>query len=186
MDTLFNQIAKTVEKIVLDSLTEQLNYFAQNVVELPEMKEMNVTVDQVLECWNSNSDFKVEVLSSPVNNASTSTTVSRSKSFSNGETPSRKPRAQTDKSRKCQVPKQRGDNKGEPCDKNCVVGTEFCPEHLKKNQPASASSRASSSHDESGTAEVCSHVLQNGPNKGNPCGKKITSGSWCTVHAKKH
>ncbi len=168
METFSDQLAKTVQEIILHSITEQLYSFAKNVVELPELK--GVTVEEIIECWNSNSDFKVETF--PSNDEVVA------------ETPSRKPRAQTDKSRKCQVPKQRGDNKGEPCSKNCVTGTEFCPEHLKKNQPSSASSVMSRGSEENGGE--CSHLLQNGPNKGNPCGKKITSGSWCTVHAKKH
>jgi cell division protein FtsN len=200
MDAFLEQLAKTVEQNILAALAGQLNAFAKNVVELPEMKEKGVTAEQVLDCWNSVSEFKVVLGAAPASSAPAAAAAA-----SGAETPSRKPRAQTDKNHKCQVPKQRGDHKGEPCGKNCVVGTDYCPEHLKKNQPSgSTAAPATPATAESTPAPAaaapapaapkpaavagatCEHVLQTGANKGQACGKKATSGTWCTTHAKKH
>lgn len=191
MDAFLEQLARNVEQNILASLAVQLQAFAKNVVELPEMTEKGVTAQQVIDCWNSVSDFKVGLRAVTTCSDATATTTAPG-----DQTPSRKPRAQTDKNHKCQVPKQRGDNKGEPCGKNCVVGTDFCPEHLKKNQKSpSTPSQPATDADGSApaptkpvpvTGSTCEHVLQTGANKGQPCGKKVTSGTWCTTHAKKH
>ena len=189
MDAFLEQLAKTVEQNILAALSGQLNAFAKNVVELPEMKEKGVTAEQVMDCWNSVSDFKVVLGAVP---------AAAPAAAGGDSTPSRKPRAQTDKNHKCQVPKQRGESKGEPCGKNCVVGTDYCPEHLKKNQkspgpapdaaPAATTTTAAPAPAKPApvAGATCEHILQTGANKGQACGKKATSGTWCTVHAKKH
>jgi hypothetical protein len=184
MDSFLDQLTKTVEQSILSTLSSKLNEFAAHVADLPEMKEQAVTKEQILECWNSVSDFKVPVSASRV------ATISDSPA-------SKKPRAQTDKLRKCQVPKMRGDSKGEPCGKNCVLDCDFCPEHLKKNQKSPDANSPAADVSSKSTVQavkseapaagaMCEHLLQTGANKGNPCGKKVSSGSWCSVHAKKH
>jgi hypothetical protein len=190
MDAFLEQLAKNVEQTILSALSSKLKEFAAHVVELPEMKEKNVTKEQILETWNSVSEFKI------------STSVATVVETGSNTPADKKSRAKTDKNKKCQVTKTRGDSKGDPCGKNCVVDTDFCPEHLKKNQK-SPSNVAKESSEESAPAPseplaatdsvasanggTCAHILETGKNKGNVCGKKATKdGKWCTVHGKKH
>lgn len=189
MDDFLSQLSSSVEQKILYELGAQLRSFAAHVVELPEMKEKNITVEQVLECWNSVSDFKI----------SSTTAVSSAPlaSAAGSATPTPRTRSATDSSRKCCFKLQRGDRKDQDCGRNCVVETDYCSEHLKKQQKKSSpSSPASSTNSPVSqrataapvplTAGGCQHALESGVNKGNLCGKKVTTGSWCTVHAKKH
>lgn len=209
MDSFLEQLSKSVEQTILSALSAKLKDFAAHVVELPEMKEKNVTKEQILEAWNSVSEFKV--VTSAQNAASAQSAASAQKAVENGSEvvdensegdSDKKLRSKTDKNKKCQVPKTRGDKKGEPCGKNCVVDTNFCPEHLKKNykspsKEVKTSENVDSEADESKevskevsadkVSDVCPHILESGKNKGSVCGKKTTKdGKWCTVHAKKH
>lgn len=190
MDDFLSQLSSSVEQKILYELGAQLRSFAAHVVELPEMKEKNITVEQVLECWNSVSDFKI----------SSTAAVSSVPPTSSAGSATPRTRSTTDSSRKCCFKLQRGDRKDQECGRNCVVETDYCSEHLKKQQkkssPSSPSSPASSVNSpvsQSATAAPvpltaggCQHALESGVNKGNLCGKKVTTGSWCTVHAKKH
>ena len=181
MEGFLDNLSKSVEASILTSLTGKLNEFATLLIELPEMKAKGVTKEQVLDCWNSVSEFKVAagdmVSVGPV---------------SSGD---KKPRAKTDRDHKCGVLKTRGDNAGQPCGKNCVVDTDFCPEHLKKNQKVDDSkgstiptmtTSAAPSVSAAASTGTCQHVLQTGKNKGNACTAKAKEGKWCTTHAKKH
>lgn len=136
MEAFLSNLAKELEQHALTLVTRKLSEFADCVITLPELK--GVTKAQVLECWNSVSDVKINP------EAPTPTPVAGSASPK-----STKPRAQTDKTRKCQVPKQRGANAGEPCGKNCEVGSDFCPAH---NPERKAAAKATSSAAPSMTA----------------------------------
>jgi len=193
MDAFLANLSKTVESSILAALSGKLNEFATHVVELPEMKEKGITREQVLECWNSVSDLKI-------NPAAPLAAVG-----GGGATPSAaKPRAKTDKNKKCPVPKQRGDNAGQPCGRNCVVGEDFCPTHLTKNTKSATPVTGTAPAEEkkeaapltvapppaSSAAGGCQHIMQGGKRPGAPCGAKVTKttadGSWCTTHGKKH
>lgn len=179
------KVKETVTQNVLQSLALKLSEFAKLVTELPEMKEKGVTADQVLECWNSVSDFKV-----------TSAVTSAVPTGEGAGTPGteKKTRAKTDKNVTCKVPKTRGEHAGEPCGKNCVVGTQFCSSHLKTGKPTpkqegevkseAVPQAAPASSDPSGG---CKHILQNGVRKDKECGKKCSAGNnYCTNHKAKY
>ena len=199
MEQFLTNLSKTVETSILSALTGKLNEFASYVVDLPEIKEKGVTKEQVIECWNSVSDLKINP-----SNMAVSGVVS---------TGPAKPRTKTDKNRKCQVPKQRGDNVGQPCGRNCAVGEDVCPTHLSKgsksNGPTAAiinpnvPSNVPSVEEKKvvvpppapvasvpGTEATCQHVMLGGKRPGQPCGVKATKttaeGHWCTTHGKKH
>jgi hypothetical protein len=211
METFLNQIVAKVNNVVLSSIHEKLNEFANLVAELPEMKEKGVTAARVIEMWNSTSDFKVTHSVQSV----ASTAVGGTSGVSGGGSEEKKARVKTDKNKKCQVPKTRGDNAGQPCGKNCVIDTDYCSEHLKKYNKTSDNSvgtavangvsaqvpqsvpngvtmlptatGATALPVPAGSTAVCQHILVSGANKGNPCGKKVNKeGKWCTAHAKKY
>ncbi len=180
-DKYLTELAASVDNEILRSLTAKLNSFSMLICEMPEMKEKAVTPIQIIELWNQNSTYKVKagVTEIPASSVSTSAKPKTA-------------RAKTDRDRKCQVPKMKGESAGQPCGHNCVVDQEYCPEHLKKLQKTESTTEKTTEKSETassdGTEEKsgCQHELVNGPRKGMTCGKPVKDRQYCKVHGEKH
>jgi hypothetical protein len=174
-DKFLADLANTVDNEILRALTAKLNSFSLLVCEMPEMKEKAVTPVQIIDLWNQNSTYKIKagVTVEPAPAASAKPKAARAK---------------TDKDRKCQVPKTKGESAGQPCGHNCVVDQEYCPEHLKKMQKTSSVKETAETASSDGSEEKsgCQHELVNGPRKGMTCGKPVKDRQYCKVHGEKH
>lgn len=115
MESFLNSLTQSLQDSVVASIRAKLESFADAVVSATEGK---VSKEQVLECWNKlHPDVPAAASVSPT---------------------SSKPRAQTDKERKCPVIKKSGKFAGEPCGKNCLVGKDCCSAHDPEKKTASS------------------------------------------------
>lgn len=170
MSTFEKDTVEAANVAVSKAVLGKINSFYSSLQEIPEIKEKNISKERLVDIWNASSPIKISA--SLVTNDKTSE--------------EKKERVRTNKNQKCQVPKTRGDNVGQPCGKNCVIGSDYCTTHAKKFEGGNG---VSTSENESVVSSVgtCQHVLISGVNAGKLCSKKATKDSkWCTAHAKKH
>jgi hypothetical protein len=180
MDAYFSNLNVMIEKDILSRISTTISTFAQNLSQLPEMKEKGVTKEKIIESWNAESEFKIDP----------SAVVTSSETAA-----AEKKRRMTDKNRKCQVKKGKGKFAGEACGKNCLVGQDVCADHEGKasatvaSENATATPSAASHSDDEKKVESgdnkCTSLLTTGKNKGNRCSRNATANGKCGQHAGK-
>lgn len=174
MENLLESTVSKIEPDVHKLIKDKVIMFSKKVCELSDMKSQGVLPQQIIEMWNESSDIKVDINEVEVNTKKNSTPRTRVK---------------TDKDKKCTVRKTRGEKAGEECGRNCIVGEDFCSEHLKNNikspDPSLPAPKPVT------VSEKCVHILQTGIRKNSPCGKStstcLADGRFmCSTHISKY
>jgi hypothetical protein len=132
MNTFLNELTAAIQATVVKSLTEKISQFANAVSKASDGK---LTPEQVMKVWN---ELYPEVKAVDATVATVATDQKK-------DTPSQ--RTKTDKSRKCQVIKQSGKNKGEICGKNCVLEKDTCTSHTPSGPKEPSKNKPSGSDD---------------------------------------
>ncbi len=176
MEALATKLSDSATTAIKQAVAQKISHLAQIISETKEAQAKGLTKKQILDDWNALTEvFKVP------DDMATITTVAP-----------KAPRAQTDKSRRCTVPKVRGANAGQPCGSFCLIGSNYCSTHAK-NFPETLPTPEIPNGPPSVTASVtpsaggCQHTLLTGSRKGSPCGSKVKANSnYCSTHFSKH
>lgn len=127
MDNFLSQLTLTIQETVMKALSAKIQSFA---LALSTASDGKFTVEEVMQVWNTMHP------EAPVSLGSAVAPVAKSPTQ----------RTKTDKTRKCEVKKTAGADKGNACGKNCVEGKDTCVAHSPKSSTSSStpSSPASS------------------------------------------
>lgn len=127
MDNFLSQLTLTIQETVMKALSAKIQSFA---LALSTASDGKFTVEEVMQVWNTMHP------EAPVSLGSAVAPVAKSPTQ----------RTKTDKTRKCEVKKTAGSDKGNACGKNCVEGKDTCVAHSPKSStPSSAPSSPASS-----------------------------------------